>query len=110
MSPWLTIVGIGEDGFSGLGKTARHALLNATCVFGGQRQLDLLPVCIRAERLTWPSPFSLAPVLPVLEKLAGTKVIFANDCIGPEAEEAVAKAKEGEIVLLENEPIKLQEI
>jgi len=63
MDPWLTVVGIGEDGFSGLGKIARRALLSATRVFGGQRQLDLLPACIRAERLAWPSPFSLAPVL-----------------------------------------------
>ncbi|MQT27641.1 cobalamin biosynthesis bifunctional protein CbiET, partial [Pseudomonas helleri] len=63
MSPWLTVIGIGEDGFSGLGKNARRALLSATQVVGSQRQLDLLPACIRAERRTWPSPFSLAPVL-----------------------------------------------
>jgi precorrin-6Y C5,15-methyltransferase (decarboxylating) len=63
MSPWLTVVGIGEDGFKGLGKTARRALLQAGQVFGGQRQLDLLPACIRAERSPWPSPFSLSPVL-----------------------------------------------
>jgi precorrin-6Y C5,15-methyltransferase (decarboxylating) len=63
MSPWLTIVGIGEDGFKGLGKNARRALLGASRIVGGQRQLDLLPVCIRGERLLWPSPFSLAPVL-----------------------------------------------
>ena len=63
MAPWLTVVGIGEDGYSGLGKTARHTLLSATRVFGGQRQLDLLPACIRAERQAWPSPFTLAPVL-----------------------------------------------
>ncbi|WP_231422426.1 precorrin-6y C5,15-methyltransferase (decarboxylating) subunit CbiE [Pseudomonas sp. Leaf59] len=63
MSPWLTVVGIGEDGFKGLGKNARHALLRATRIIGGQRQLDLLPVCIRGERHVWPSPFSLAPVL-----------------------------------------------
>ena len=63
MSPWLTVVGIGEDGFKGLGRNARHALLRATRIIGGQRQLDLLPVCIRGERELWPSPFSLAPVL-----------------------------------------------
>ena len=63
MSPWLTVVGIGEDGFSGLGKNARRALLGASRVFGSQRQLDLLPPCLRAERHTWPSPFSLGPVL-----------------------------------------------
>ncbi|MBK5412691.1 precorrin-6y C5,15-methyltransferase (decarboxylating) subunit CbiE [Pseudomonas sp. TH34] len=63
MSPWLTIVGIGEDGFKGLGRNARHALLRASRIVGGQRQLDLLPVCIRGERQLWPSPFSLEPVL-----------------------------------------------
>lgn len=81
MSPWLTVVGIGEDGFSGLGKNARRALLSAAQVFGGQRQLDLLPACIRAERLTWPSPFSLAPVLalrgqPVCVLASGDPMLF----------------------------------
>ncbi|SDS22928.1 precorrin-6y C5,15-methyltransferase (decarboxylating) subunit CbiE [Pseudomonas granadensis] len=63
MSPWLTVVGIGEDGFKGLGKHARRALMGASRIVGGQRQLDLLPVCIGGERQLWPSPFSLAPVL-----------------------------------------------
>jgi len=63
MAPWLTIVGIGEDGFSGLGQQAQAALSAASRVFGGQRQLDLLPHSVRAERLSWPSPFSLEPVL-----------------------------------------------
>ena len=81
MSPWLTVVGIGEDGFSGLGKNARRALLSATQVFGGQRQLDLLPACIQAERRTWPSPFSLAPALalrgePVCVLASGDPMLF----------------------------------
>jgi len=63
MTPWLTVIGIGEDGFKGLGKNARHALLEASRIIGGQRQLDLLPVCIRGERQPWPQPFSLSPVL-----------------------------------------------
>ncbi|MDZ3993955.1 precorrin-6y C5,15-methyltransferase (decarboxylating) subunit CbiE [Pseudomonas sp. Teo4] len=63
MAPWLTVVGIGEDGFSGLGKQARRALLSASQIFGSPRQLALLPRCIGAERQEWPSPFSLAPVL-----------------------------------------------
>lgn len=46
--------------------------------------------------------FSLAPVAPEVEKIMGTKVHFAKDCIGPEALAAVAAAKPGEIVLLEN--------
>ncbi|SBW78533.1 Precorrin-6Y C(5,15)-methyltransferase [decarboxylating] [Pseudomonas veronii 1YdBTEX2] len=63
MSPWLTVIGIGEDGFKGLGRNARHAVLRAARIIGGQRQLDLLPVCVRGERQLWPSPFSLAPLL-----------------------------------------------
>ncbi|MDF2488097.1 MAG: precorrin-6y C5,15-methyltransferase CbiT [Pseudomonas sp.] len=63
MSPWLTVVGIGEDGFGGLGKNARRALLGAGRIFGSPRQLELLPRCIGGQRLTWSSPFSLAPVL-----------------------------------------------
>ena len=63
MTPWLTVVGIAEDGFKGLGKNARRALMGASRIVGGQRQLDLLPVCIRGERQLWPSPFSLTPVL-----------------------------------------------
>ncbi|PTU49921.1 cobalamin biosynthesis bifunctional protein CbiET [Pseudomonas plecoglossicida] len=63
MAPWLTVVGIGEDGFSGLGKQARRALLGAARIFGSPRQLALLPRCVAGERLGWPRPFSLAPVL-----------------------------------------------
>ncbi|VEF07888.1 uroporphyrin-III C/tetrapyrrole methyltransferase [Pseudomonas fluorescens] len=63
MTAWLTIVGIGEEGFRGLGKNARHALMSASRIVGGQRQLDLLPPCIGGERQLWPSPFSLTPVL-----------------------------------------------
>jgi precorrin-6Y C5,15-methyltransferase (decarboxylating) len=75
------VVGIGEDGFKGLGKNARHALLGASRIIGGQRQLDLLPVCIRGERQLWPSPFSLAPVLerygePVCALASGDPMFF----------------------------------
>ena len=81
MTPWLTVVGIGEEGFKGLGKTARHALLSASRIIGGQRQLDLLPACIRGERQLWPSPFSLAPVLasrgePVCVLASGDPMFF----------------------------------
>jgi phosphoglycerate kinase len=45
---------------------------------------------------------SLKPVAAVLEKLSGHKVHFANDCVGPEAEQAAASLQNGEILLLEN--------
>ena len=43
MAQWLTIIGIGEDGYGGLGQNARDALAGAGTVFGGKRHLDLLP-------------------------------------------------------------------
>ncbi len=50
-----------------------------------------------------PKPeFSLAPVAKRLGELLGIKVIMAADCIGPEAKKAVASAKPGDVVLLEN--------
>lgn len=81
MASWLTVVGIGEDGFKGLGKNARHALLRASRIVGGQRQLDLLPTCLSGERLLWPSPFSLEPVLalrgePVCVLASGDPMFF----------------------------------
>ncbi|WP_060518564.1 bifunctional cobalt-precorrin-7 (C(5))-methyltransferase/cobalt-precorrin-6B (C(15))-methyltransferase [Pseudomonas sp. NBRC 111134] len=81
MAPWLTVVGIGEDGFSGLGKQARRSLLGAARIFGSPRQLDLLPRCVPGERLGWPSPFSLGPVLalrgePVCVLASGDPMFF----------------------------------
>lgn len=46
--------------------------------------------------------FSLKHILSDLENAVGTKVQFANDCIGKEAEELAANLKEGEVLLLEN--------
>lgn len=46
--------------------------------------------------------YSLAPVVPELEKLLGKSVEFAPDCVGPEVEAIVNKASGGQVVLLEN--------
>ncbi len=51
-----------------------------------------------------PSPeFSLKPVATRLSELLGREVVFADDCIGPVAEAAIAQAAQaGHVVLLEN--------
>ena len=46
--------------------------------------------------------YSLKPVIPVLEKHLGRKVLFADDCLGESAEKMAAALKPGEILLLEN--------
>lgn len=50
-----------------------------------------------------PKPeFSLKPVVPVLSKLLGVEVAFADDCVGEPAQQAAAALPEGGVVLLEN--------
>jgi phosphoglycerate kinase len=46
--------------------------------------------------------FSLKPVLQVLERHLGKKVLFADDCLGESAVNMSAKLKPGEVLLLEN--------
>lgn len=63
MTAWLTVIGIGDDGFEGLGKRARRALIDAAVVVGGERHLAMLPGCLRARREPWPRPFEIAALL-----------------------------------------------
>jgi len=50
-----------------------------------------------------PDPaYSLAPVAGRLGELLGRQVIFVPECIGPEVEQAVANARPGDVILLEN--------
>ncbi len=55
---WLTVVGIGEDGWDGLNAEARRALEKAELIVGGARHLGLLPrgICLAANCREWGSP------------------------------------------------------
>ncbi|MHB2209597.1 precorrin-6y C5,15-methyltransferase (decarboxylating) subunit CbiE [Methylobacterium sp. CM6257] len=53
--PWLSIVGIGEDGRAGLVPAAAAALDSARVVYGGRRHLALAGP-LQAETRSWPSP------------------------------------------------------
>ncbi|MCO4317675.1 precorrin-6y C5,15-methyltransferase (decarboxylating) subunit CbiE [Phyllobacterium sp. 21LDTY02-6] len=77
MRQWLTIIGIGEDGYSGLGEAARNALAQARTVFGGQRHLDHLPEQVSARRIAWPTPFSDAYPL-LLERRGEPVAVLAS--------------------------------
>ena len=67
--PWLTIIGIGEDGVSGLSLASRNALAAAEIVVGGERHLALADVGARGR--PWSIPFDMAPVLA----LRGRRVV-----------------------------------
>ena len=60
-NPWLWLIGIGEDGLTGLPQSSRDALSRAEIVFGGPRHLALADIGARGR--SWPVPFSIAPVL-----------------------------------------------
>ncbi|RBO51910.1 cobalamin biosynthesis bifunctional protein CbiET [Rhodovulum sp. BSW8] len=70
-TPWLTIVGLGEDGPDGLPPASRAALEEAEIVMGPARHLALLPDLV-ADKIDWPVPF--ADGLPLLQGLRGRRV------------------------------------
>ncbi len=57
MTPWLSIIGLGEDGLDGLTPTARALFDQAEVLIGGKRVFAMAPEDGR-ERLAWPSPLS----------------------------------------------------
>lgn len=59
--PWLTVIGLGEDGLPGLSEASRKTLSAARTIFGGPRHLELVDAGDRGQ--PWPVPFSTAPVL-----------------------------------------------
>lgn len=59
--PWLSIIGLGENGLAGLTDASRTALARAEIIFGGPRHLEL--VAAGAKGVAWPVPFSIDPVL-----------------------------------------------
>jgi precorrin-6Y C5,15-methyltransferase (decarboxylating) len=64
----IAVVGIGADGWAGLGEAARAAVLDADEIIGSRRQLALLPPDATGAATTraWPSPME-----PLLDELAG---------------------------------------
>ena len=70
--PWLTIVGLGEDGAEGLPPASLAALDAAEVVMGPPRHLALLPD-VQARGIAWPVPF--ADGIPQLLTLRGRRVV-----------------------------------
>ncbi len=72
MTPWLAVVGIGEDGLDGLGRTARALVDRAEVLIGGERHLAMVPPGT-AERLTWATP--LADTMSAIVERRGRRVV-----------------------------------
>lgn len=73
MTPWLTIAGMGEDGWDGLSARARRAIETAEVIVGSRRLLTFLPRT-SAEIHEWPQPFSA--VVERIRPLAGRRTVI----------------------------------
>jgi len=56
VTPWLAVVGIGEDGLDGLAPAARALVVGAETLVGGARHLALTGPRGGVETLTWQAP------------------------------------------------------
>jgi precorrin-6Y C5,15-methyltransferase (decarboxylating) len=70
--PWLSIVGIGEDGLDGLSVVARELLSRADLIVGGRRHLALVASLARPA-LEWETPFAAS--IPKLLAHRGNQVV-----------------------------------
>ncbi|MFE3056500.1 precorrin-6y C5,15-methyltransferase (decarboxylating) subunit CbiE [Nocardia sp. NPDC059239] len=70
----IPVIGIGADGWDGLGGAARREIAACEVLLGSARQLVLISAdAARAERVPWPSP--LVPALPgLLDRYAGRRL------------------------------------
>jgi precorrin-6Y C5,15-methyltransferase (decarboxylating) len=71
MTPWLSVVGIGEDGLDGLSPAARALVGAAEVLVGGERHLAMI-AANGAERLSWERP--LAKTVERIQSRAGKRV------------------------------------
>jgi precorrin-6Y C5,15-methyltransferase (decarboxylating) len=72
MTPWLSLIGIGEDGVEGLSSAAKRLIAGAELVVGGKRHLALAGR-FPGEALAWPSP--LTDAFPAIMARRGRKVV-----------------------------------
>ena len=71
-SPWLHVVGIGEDGMDGLNPLTRSVVESAEVIIGGDRHHEFSGIS-GVERIAWPSPFD--PLIERIRSLRGRRVV-----------------------------------
>lgn len=77
MNKWLSVVGIGEDGLSGLSPVARSLLDLAQVIVGGDRHLAMLPTNDLREQITWSSPIA-ATVAEIMRRRGQAVCVLAS--------------------------------
>ncbi len=71
MKPWLSVIGIGEDGLAGLAPAACALIETAEVLVGGARHLGMVPDR-GAERIVWERP--LTRTIEAIEARRGVRV------------------------------------
>ena len=75
IKPWINVIGIGDDGVSGLSSINKTILANANVIIGGERHLSMLnDDCSTAQKMLWRSP--LKDTLTDIENLRGQQVVI----------------------------------
>ncbi len=70
--PWLTVIGIGEDGMAGLSAAARRLIEEAAVIIGGDRHQQLTGE-VTAEQIGWPSPFDA--MIETMQRHRGQRIV-----------------------------------
>lgn len=74
IKPWIKVIGIGEDGLSGLNSISQNFLSRAKVIIGGARHLSMLgDEYTNAQHMLWRSP--LKDTLTDIENLNGQEVV-----------------------------------
>src|ERR1700744_5947023 len=71
-TPWLSIIGLGEDGLDGLSAAARDQIARAELIAGGRRHLALA-ASLGRPTLEWETPFAAS--IPKLLAHRGKRVV-----------------------------------
>lgn len=77
MTPWLSIVGLGEDGLDGVSSPGRILIDQAEVLVGAARHLAMAPADHPAERLQWSSPLD-DTIAEILERRSRRVCILAT--------------------------------
>jgi len=76
-APWLSLIGLGEDGAEALTPAARALVAQASLIVGGARHLAMIDS--PTERLQWPSPLSDALPRILAQRGKPTVVLASGD-------------------------------
>ena len=76
-APWLSLIGLGEDGADALTPAARALVAQASLIVGGARHLAMIDA--PAERLQWPSPLTDAMPRILAQRGKPTVVLASGD-------------------------------